>query len=87
MLLSNSEVCPVLSYHFADLCPIQILQCCYYIQYLTSHLFWQVGISATNVARTHTLCVIPVHFHCAKGAVKVLLYFVLEETRAFVSHA
>lgn len=47
----------------------------------------QVGISVTSVGRTHTFCVIPVHFHYAKDAVKMLLYFVLEEAKAFVTPA
>lgn len=46
-----------------------------------------VGTSATNVGRTPTFCVTHVHFHCARDAVKMQLYFVLEEAKVFVSPA
>ncbi|KAH9618093.1 hypothetical protein KSS87_015998 [Heliosperma pusillum] len=43
-----------------------------------------VGISATCVGRMPILCVILVNSRCAKAAVKMLLFFVLEETKGFV---
>lgn len=64
---------------------LQVFFFLYYI-YLCS-LFGQVGTSATNVGRTPTFCVTHVHFHCARDAVKMQLYFVLEEAKVFVSPA
>ena len=51
--------------------------------HVTVFFGFQVGIFAASVRRMRTICVTRVHFPCAGLALKILLSYVLEATKAF----